>query len=56
LLNWHSQVHTEIDLDSTFVGASRACIDALLANSVLEVLQAELSDGITWDSDHINTP
>lgn len=49
-------VHTEIDSDSTFVGASRACVDALLGVDSLEVWEAELSQGITWDSDHINRP
>lgn len=48
-------VHTEIDLDTTFVGASRDCIDALLADEVLETWEVELSQRITWDSDHINS-
>ena len=47
-------VHTEIDLDSTYVGASRACIDALLATSALEAMETDLQQSITWDSDHIN--
>lgn len=47
-------VHTEIDLDTTFVGASRACIDTLLADDSLEAWEVELSQRITWDSDHIN--
>lgn len=47
-------VHTEIDLDSTFIGASRTCIDALLASPELEVLEADLTHGVTWDSDRLN--
>lgn len=47
-------VHTEIDLDSTFVGASRPCIDALLATSELEALEAEITHGITWGSEKLN--
>lgn len=47
-------VATEIDLDSTYVGASEAAIEALLARPDVEVLPIELSDGITYDSDRIN--
>jgi hypothetical protein len=43
-------VATEIDLDSTYIGASEACIQELLANSELEV--ASLS--VTADSDTLN--
>jgi hypothetical protein len=47
-------VATEIDLDSTYVGASEACIEELLANSELEVARLDLGAGVTADSDTLN--
>jgi hypothetical protein len=47
-------VATEIDLDSTYVGASEACIEELLANSKLELARLNLAAGITADSDTLN--
>ena len=47
-------VATEVDLDSTFVGGSAECVEALLAHPALEVFHAEPSDGCDWDSDRIN--
>jgi hypothetical protein len=47
-------VATEIDLDSTYLGASEACIQELLANSQLEAAQLDLTAGITADSDTLN--
>ena len=47
-------VATEIDLDSTYLGASEACIKELLANSELEVVPLSPSAGITADSDTLN--
>jgi hypothetical protein len=47
-------VATEIDLDSTYVGASEACIEELLANSELEVAPLSVTAGITADSDALN--
>jgi hypothetical protein len=47
-------VATEIDLDSTYVGASEACIEELLANSELEAARLDLAAGITADSDTLN--
>lgn len=37
-------VATEIDLDTTYIGASRRCVDALLGVSELEVLEVRPSD------------
>jgi hypothetical protein len=47
-------VATEIDLDSTYVGASEACIEELVANSELEVVPLDVTAGITADSDTLN--
>lgn len=47
-------VASEIDLDSTYVGASRACVDALLADPAFEVFAVDPSDGITVHSDTVN--
>ncbi|MDT5233617.1 MAG: hypothetical protein QOI39_4117 [Mycobacterium sp.] len=47
-------VATEIDLDSTYVGASEACIEELLANSELEVARLDVAAGVTADSDTLN--
>ena len=45
---------TEIDLDSTYVGASEACIEELLANSQLEAARLDLAAGVTADSDTLS--
>ena len=47
-------VATEIDLDSTYLGASSECVRVLMRTPGLEVLQAAPTDGITWDSDDLN--
>jgi hypothetical protein len=47
-------VATEIDLQSTYVAGSRACIDSLLAEHRLEIYEVESSDGMTWADDDIN--
>jgi len=47
-------VATEIDLMSTYVGGTRASIDALLNTSELEVLEAQPTHGIGLQSDRIN--
>lgn len=47
-------VATEVDLDSTYVGGSEACIADLLTSPLLEVLPARLTDGITLHSDKVN--
>lgn len=40
-------VATEIDLDSTYVGGSEACIEELLANSELEVARLDVAADVT---------
>jgi hypothetical protein len=47
-------VATDIDLDSTYVGGSGACIAELLANPGLEAAQVNLRSGIAADSDTLN--
>lgn len=47
-------VATEIDLDSTYIGGTSECIDALLAHPQIEALRAELGDDITIASDDLN--
>jgi len=49
-------VATEIDLDSTYVGGSRACVDAIVAHPSLEAVAVEPGDGVTWASDKVNPP
>jgi hypothetical protein len=56
---WWPQDHawcvaTEIDLDSTYLGASEACIEELLANPELEVARLDPTAGVTADSDTLN--
>lgn len=47
-------VATEIDLDSTYIGASEACIEELLANPDLETVPVSRTAGTTADSDTLN--
>lgn len=47
-------VSTEIDLDSTYIGATVECIDALLAHPALEAMPAELGDAIDYAGDRVN--
>jgi hypothetical protein len=47
-------VSTDIDLDSTYVGGSAECIDALTQDPALEVLPARLEDPVDFASDTIN--
>ena len=47
-------VASEIDLDSTYIGGSQACIEELLANPELEVTAIDLTAGVTYDSDTLN--
>ncbi|MGV9862375.1 hypothetical protein [Rhodococcus koreensis] len=47
-------VATDIDLMTTYLGASADCVDAVLADGALEALPARPDQGITWDSDTIN--
>ncbi|MFC9360907.1 hypothetical protein ACFTZB_30575 [Rhodococcus sp. NPDC057014] len=47
-------VATDIDLMTTYLGASAECVDAVLANAELEALPATPAQKVTWDSDTIN--
>lgn len=47
-------VATEVDLNSTYVGGSTACIADLLDSPGLEVVSATAMDGITAFSDRVN--
>jgi hypothetical protein len=47
-------VATDIDLDSTYIGGSQACIEELLANPELEVMALDASAGVTAGSDLLN--
>jgi hypothetical protein len=47
-------VATDVDLESTYIGASAACIDELLSTPGLEVLRVEPTHGVTWAADEIN--
>lgn len=47
-------VATEIDFDSTYLRASEACVEELVANSGLEVAPLDVTAGITADSDLLN--
>jgi hypothetical protein len=49
-------VATDIDLVTTYVGGSAACIADLLAAPGLEVAPAEPKQRITWDADQVNPP
>jgi hypothetical protein len=49
-------VATEVDLDSTYVGGSAACIAALAASTELEAHAIDPAHGITSDSDTVNHP
>lgn len=49
-------VSTEVDLAYTYIGGTRDCIDAVIADPAIEALRAQLSDGITYDSDAVNPP
>lgn len=48
-------VATEIDLDSTVVGGSRALVDGLLAHPDLEAFEVHEDDSLAYDGDAVNT-
>jgi len=48
-------VASEIDLPYSYVGGSQKLIDAILASPAIEALPARLTDGITYDSDRVNS-
>lgn len=47
-------VATDIDLPYTYLGGTRACIDAVLAADGIEAYPASPDDLVTYDSDHVN--
>lgn len=47
-------VSTDIDLDSTYIGASQECIDALLRHPMLEAVPAEYRASVAMTADTIN--
>jgi hypothetical protein len=47
-------VGTDIDLMTTYVGASASCVQALQADPTLEVVPVSADQRIIWDSDTIN--
>ena len=47
-------VATDIDLDSTYIGASHECIDALLRHPALEAVLAEYRASVAMTADTIN--
>ncbi|WP_420879611.1 hypothetical protein [Rhodococcus sp. (in: high G+C Gram-positive bacteria)] len=47
-------VATDIDLRSTYLGASTECVAAVLAGGGLEALPARADQRLTWDSDTVN--
>ena len=47
-------VATEIDLESTYIGCTHACRDALLRLSVLEALEIDPASRIDWYGDPLN--
>jgi hypothetical protein len=48
-------VASEIDLPHTYVGGSTKLIEQILAHPLLEALPATLHQGITADSDSVNS-
>jgi hypothetical protein len=47
-------VGTDIDLMTTYVGASIACVAALAEDEGLEVLAVSDDQSVTWEADTIN--
>jgi hypothetical protein len=47
-------VATDIDLVTTFVGGSAACIDDVLASPALEAARVAVDQPFTWDADTVN--
>ena len=48
-------VASEIDHNYSYVGGSAELISELLTHSALEAVPAKITDGITYDSDRINS-
>jgi hypothetical protein len=49
-------VATDIDLMSTYVGGSTACIEAVLADKRLEAFAVSVDQTVDWRSDTLNPP
>ena len=47
-------VSTDIDLMTTFVAGDDECIDSLLTQANLEILETSVEQRITWDADTLN--
>ncbi len=47
-------VATDIDLVTTFVGGSTACVADLLGHPLLETAQVPADQRFTWDADTVN--
>jgi hypothetical protein len=47
-------VATDVDLMTTYVGGSEACVAALVADDELEVMAVDVDQRTTWDSDRLN--
>jgi hypothetical protein len=49
-------VATDIDLDSTYIGGSQVCIEAICGHADIEALEADPTHVVTRDGDKINPP
>lgn len=47
-------VATDVDLMTTYIGASRRCIDDLIASPNMEALEVTIDQDITYDADKVN--
>jgi hypothetical protein len=47
-------VGTDVDLMTSYLGASDACINAVLADEKIEALPVSPDQRVTWDSDRVN--
>jgi hypothetical protein len=48
-------VASEIDLAYTYVGGSKELIEEIVEHPALEALACDIRDGITYDSDKVNS-
>lgn len=49
-------VASDVDLQSTYLGASSACVDRLVADNRIEVMAVTADQPITFDADTVNPP
>jgi hypothetical protein len=47
-------VATDVDLMSTYVGGSRACVDAIVSCPELQAFEVSPDQSPSWDSDAVN--